>query len=280
MLEGSVEAAYVSPPSRRGSDPRWLEGIHAGRRIFILGGAKGVADAARLPALRGAPVIGTNWTLRHFRPTYWNVVDLPVWKSEAGRIVGDGPPLVVLVSKGVLGRKGPYSVTEAGLQVKHIGRKNPTHIVSFDIKKSKGGKRVGRAWVPNAQDPFLPKSYLDEFHNGFNSLCFCIQHAHLMGASEIVCLGFTLKSGSPYESGRMHPIFKKPSIYVPERSIDWLAWFAKMFPGRVRLGKGWSGPLYDAKLFEEIDLDTPKGLTPNLPWDWTRSSDGATIPAP
>lgn len=134
--------------------------------------------------------------------------------------------------------------------------------------KGRGGKIVNRKWVASVQPPFVPKRYTDEFHNTGNSIGYCVQHAHLMGAAEIVLLGFTLQAGSPYEDGRMNPLTNRPSIYATERSIDYLRWFAQQFPGRVRLGKGWDGPLYEARLFEEIDLDTPEGLTPNLPWRW------------
>lgn len=183
------------------------------------------------------------------------------------------------MSRGVLGGQGAYSKNAVGLAVRQLGRQSPVVVAPFTIKQSKGGQLVDGVWCPTAQQPFLPKDYSDQFHNGGNSICFTIQHAHLMGASEIVLLGFTLQSGSAYEFGRTNPVTKKPAFYQLDRAMDWLRWFADQFPGRVRLAKGWDGPLYEAGLFEEIDLTDP-GDTPNLPWDWRDRGPDGMIPAP
>jgi hypothetical protein len=93
--------------------------------------------------------------------------------------------------------------------------------------------------------PFMPKSFVDEYHPGGNSICYAIQTAHLLGSEEIYLLGFTLKSGSRYFFGEKNPVSRRASIYDSRRALDWLKWFEKTYPGRAKLVAGWDGPVYD-----------------------------------
>lgn len=86
-----------------------------------------------------------------------------------------------------------------------------------------------------------------------------------MGAAEIVLMGFTLQSGVGYEHGRMNPVTGKSSFYLPEAPLAWLRWYQESFPGRVKLAKGWSGPIYDAGIFEVIEL----GRDESAAYPWT-----------
>lgn len=103
-----------------------------------------------------------------------------------------------------------------------------------------GVRRNGRT------PPFMPNSINDEYHPGGNSLCYTIQTAHLMGSTEIYCLGFTLKSGSRYFFGtEKNPVTKRSSIYDTHRALDWLLWYESNWPGQARAIEGWDGPVYD-----------------------------------
>ncbi len=94
--------------------------------------------------------------------------------------------------------------------------------------------------------PYMPKSITDAYHPGGNSLCYSIQTAHLMGASQIYAMGFTLQDGSPYFWGdRVNPILKRSSIYDTHRALPWLKWYESKWPGRVKLVEGWDGPVYE-----------------------------------
>lgn len=179
--------------------------------------------------------------------------------------------MVALINEAIFSGGGIYGKRPAGLMVKALGQSPSAHVCRYKIKRTKGGvrKRDGK-WCPNVPPPWLPKNYDTPFHPTGNSVAYCIQHATLMGASEIVLMGFTLKDGSSYEFGRFNPVTKKPPIYNSEPTLAFCRWYQQQFPGRIRLAKGWDGPLYDAGIFEVIDLSTPAGRTPNLPWPWTR----------
>jgi hypothetical protein len=95
-------------------------------------------------------------------------------------------------------------------------------------------------------DPYMPEDLEAEFHPGGNSLCYTIQTAHLMGSKDILCMGFTLKSGGRYFFGtEKNPITKRASIYDTHRALGWLSWYESQWPGRARLMEGWGGPVYD-----------------------------------
>lgn len=178
--------------------------------------------------------------------------------------------MVALVNEAIFTGGGVYGKQSASLMVRTLGRSPSAHVCRYKIKRTKGGVRRSGRWHPNVPDPWLPKTYEDAFHPSGNSLAYCIQHATLMGASEIVLLAFTLQTGSAYEFGRFNPVTRKPPTYNHEPVLRFCEWYQRQFPGRVRLVKGWEGPLYEARIFEEIDLDTLAGRTPNLPWAWTR----------
>lgn len=127
------------------------------------------------------------------------------------------------------------------------------------IAKAKGGAR-GRDGVfrPSIVPPFMPERITDPYHPGGNSVCYTIQTAHLMGASKIFLLGFTLVSGSGYDFGRQNPVTRRDSVYDVDRAMAWLRWFAKGHPGRVRLWPGWPGPLHE--VFDEVTQEEATDL--------------------
>lgn len=93
---------------------------------------------------------------------------------------------------------------------------------------------------------YLPESYAHPFHPGGNSVCYCIQHAHLMGADPIYLIGFTLQAGTAYAWGeRRNPVHKRPPFYDVPRAMDWLRFYESRYPGRVRLDPSFDGPIYD-----------------------------------
>jgi len=185
--------------------------------------------------------------------------------------------VVALINEAILSGGGIYGRQSAGLAVKLIGKQKAAHVCGYKIQRTTGGKIVNRNWIANVPPPFLPKSYNDQFHQTGNSLGYCIQHATLMGAKEIVLLGFTLKSGSAYEFGRINPVTKRPPEYDLDGHVapvlNFCRFYEKRFPGRVKLAKGWEGPIYDAKVFQVIDL-TPKRPSPvggeEVRFPWTR----------
>ena len=135
--------------------------------------------------------------------------------------------------------------------MRFVGKKQ-AHIVHYKLQTSKGGKNV---WNEKMQchvfhnailPPYVPKSYQEPLHQGGNSVCFTIQHAHLMGADPIYLVGFTLQQGSGYAfGGRENPIHGRPPFYEVDRALDWLRFYESRYPGRVRLDPTFAGPIYD-----------------------------------
>ena len=148
-----------------------------------------------------------------------------------------------------------------------IGRRKPW-IVEYAIERAKGGRRRDDGTFVNGESaPYLPESYRDGFHPGGNSVCYCIQHAHLWGADPIYLLGFTLENGSSYEFGRTNPVTRRPAFYEQDRALSWLRWYEAQYPGRVRLMPGWSGPIYDVFKTEVLhdEPDEPESDAGQLP---------------
>ena len=115
----------------------------------------------------------------------------------------------------------------------------------------------------------MPKSLDDDYHPTGNSIGYTIQTAHLMGSEEIYCLGFTLKSGSPYFFGsNQNPVTKRTSIYDTHRALAWLEWYESKWPGRARLVEGWDGPVYDVLQVVTHDelLNKPCNAKPASEW--------------
>lgn len=116
--------------------------------------------------------------------------------------------------------------------------------------KRRGDRNV---FEREAVAPFMPERITDLYHPGGNSLCYCIQTAHLMGCNPIYAMGFTLESGTGHFHGLDNPTTGRRSVYDAPRALDWLRWYAAEFPGRVRLLPGWQGPVYDALPTEALD---------------------------
>lgn len=143
-----------------------------------------------------------------------------------------------------------------------IGRRKPW-VVEYGIQRPKGGRRrADGAFVNNEAKPFLPVGYKDEFHPGGNSVCYCIQHAHLWGAAPIYLLGFTLENGSAYEFGRTNPVTRKAAFYEQDRALSFLKWYESRYPGRVLLLPGWSGPIYEVFREARYEPDPNSGDVP------------------
>ncbi len=122
------------------------------------------------------------------------------------------------------------------LSLTEISVRSPTR-----FKQRADGRKV-----PEAPPPYIPKSLKEPLHPGGNSLCYGIQIAHLMGADEIVALGFTLRSNTPYEHGKLNPATNRPSLYIDDhvdRVLDFCSWYEGKHPGVVKLGPEWDGPL-------------------------------------
>lgn len=178
--------------------------------------------------------------------------------------------MVALVNEAILSSSGsPYGKRSENLAVRMLGKQRSQSICTYRIERIRGGQRRGRVWAPNYPPPRLPKTYAEAFHPTGNSMAYCLQHAHLMGAKEIYLMGFTLRPGSAYEFGRFNPVTKKPSFYEQsaiESVISFCQHFEKAFPGRARLVKGWEGPIYQAGVFQVVDLGRTESKTP----PWTR----------
>lgn len=245
MQRPDFKAAHLQAPSRRSSDPSWLEGCAGGREVHILGGAYGLANSSGLERAAGQIVIGTNWTLRALEPSLWLVVDANVWKEERSRLAGCSSDLVVVANKGIFGG-GPYS-TAGSRAAKMVGTK-PRTVAEVAIGNVRGGMRIQRGGKGVYQSmivpPYMPKSFREPLHPGGNSLCYGIQLAHLMGAGQVYAHGFTMDSGTPYFFGRTNPATRRESFYQVDRPLEWLRWHAKEFPGMVLLMPGWDGPIY------------------------------------
>lgn len=266
MLRPDFQAALLSTPSGRGTDPLWLEGAGAGKPAFILGGAGGLDDAPGLAAANGHIVIGTNWTLRLLIPSIWLVVDAAVWKEESHRLASIPTTMAVVVNAAMFGG-GIYSTAHAR-KARMIGR-GERRISGINITPAKAGKRMrsGAMHYPPVT-PFLPKRITEPFHPGSNSLCYAIQLAHLMGCAPIVAVGFTLQDGLGYHFGRTNPVTNRTSTYGDnqrERVLDWLRWHVATFPDRVLLDPTFSGPVYD--VLPRITADALQALARSSPAD-------------
>jgi hypothetical protein len=157
---------------------------------------------------------------------------------------------MVIVANGAIFGGGPYSV--AGSKAARMVGRRTWPVSQIRIAKAKGGAR-GKDGVfrPSIVPPFMPERITDPYHPGGNSICYTLQTAHLMGASKIYLLGFTLVPGSGYDFGRQNPVTRRDSVYDVERAMEWLRWFAANHPGRVKLWPGWPGPLHE--VFDEVD---------------------------
>lgn len=109
------------------------------------------------------------------------------------------------------------------------------------FRQGPGGRRIH-----DCPPYYVPKKLSEPLYPVGNSLGYAIQVAHLMGASEILALGFTLVSGTGYEHGELNPATGKPSRYTDDhvdRVLGWCKFFEKQYPGRVKVGPEWDGPL-------------------------------------
>jgi hypothetical protein len=109
------------------------------------------------------------------------------------------------------------------------------------FKQNAAGHRV-----LEAPEPYTPEGVNHNLYPVGNSLGYGIQLAQLMGAEEIVALGFTLRSNAGYEHGAYNPVTKRPTRYTDdhvERVIHWCRWFEGKYPGLVKVGSEWDGPL-------------------------------------
>ncbi len=208
------------------------------------------------------PVLGTNWSLRTLRPSFWQVADAPVWNREAGRLAGLSPSVVVLAQSGIF-RAGPYSSRSPNVATRVLGKSHGYRLHTFQIKPLKGGRRRPDGhFVRDLEPPFMPTSVKDLFHPGGNSACYAIQWGFLMEADPIFLMAFTLQKNGGYEFGPVNPVTNKPSgalwkEEVPVRPLAWLEWVEKNWPGRVRLLPGWKGPIYDVFRTETLSAAGP-----------------------
>jgi hypothetical protein len=272
MLPEGFDVAHVSPPSGGSSGPGWLVGIHTGARVFIIGAAPGVDDPARLSALRGQVVLGTNWTLELMpHPTYLQIVDAMVWRRQQGRV--QDTQAIVLASKGIFGRSGYYSWKSPNI-ARIVGRPGKPHIEMFNILAPQRGRTdpKTRIYHPTLPAPYLATAPDHPFFLGGNSACYAINWAHLMGAKDCVLYGFTMKSNGGYFFGNGEKPTPQSGIYDTRYLKPFMEFVAQHEPGFVKLAKGWEGPLYDWKIFEEIEILTSEvprvSITgrPSVPW--------------
>lgn len=93
----------------------------------------------------------------------------------------------------------------------------------------------------------IPANFADPLHPGGNSLCYAVQIAHLMGADQIVAVGFTLKSGSRYQHKGGNPATRCETARYGDisRPMSWLSWYCNTFPGKLALDVTFEGPLYE-----------------------------------
>lgn len=255
MLRPDIETASVDASVRGGASPHWLLGNHAGQRVFILGGARGLAKHPGLPALRGEVVIGTNWTLELLRPTYLQIADAEVWNHQSSKI--QRCSTVVLAHEGIFGAKGYYSRKSPNV-ARVVGRDFGPRIVRFAIQIPKRGQRDKETGVfrRTMEPPFLVDE-LKPFHYSGNSCGYALQWAHLMGASEVYLMGFTMKNYSGYFfTPNVRPT-KGSGKYDP-RIMDFLRFVNQSKPGWVKIVRGWEGPIYNVG-FEEVEL-TEEGI--------------------
>lgn len=130
-----------------------------------------------------------------------------------------------------------------------LGRDAQPDQVHFRIKvPSSGGWRdPATGFFHRPMDaPFLIDDPAEHFYFGGNSLCYALQWAHVMGASAVYLMGFTLQSGSSYF---FLPEGQKPTkhsgIYSLDRALAFLRLVEERKPGWMRLVDGWAGPIYD-----------------------------------
>lgn len=148
-----------------------------------------------------------------------------------------------------------YSAKSANRGQRLVGRKYKYDLVLWKTNPPKGGQRQRNGQFSRPlQPPFVPSSIAEPLHFGANSLCYCIQLAHIMGARTIYVHAMTLEQKQGYEHGPDHPLIPRHPGYENRHVLAWLRWYAENHPGRVKLVRGWHGPLYDAHLFEEVDL--------------------------
>lgn len=170
--------------------------------------------------------------------------------------------MVVVANKGIFGDLTFSMRGEAIARLIGSKRINPYHI---RIAQPKGTVLFPDGVRRNGiTESFMPESLADEFHPGGNSVCYWIQLAHLMGASDIYLLAFTIKPGSGYQWGNnTNPVTGRASIYDTRRALEWLVWYEAKWPGRARLVEGWSGPINDVlqtvTCDELLDRQTPRG---------------------
>lgn len=218
-------------------------GRHAGEPVIVLGAAPGLDAHPELSALAGRVVIGTNWTLELLEPTYLQIVDAAVWNHQHTRISASST--VVLATTGIFGHGSFYSGKSPNV-ARQLGQNAP-HIVHFRIQTP-----IGRGYRDQAtgffhrpaDPPRLVASPDEPFHFGGNSVCYALQWAHLMGASAVYLMGFTMQSGSGYFFMQGKPT-KASGVYEVDRANAFLRLVQEQRPGWVQLVDGWSGPIYD-----------------------------------
>jgi hypothetical protein len=85
------------------------------------------------------------------------------------------------------------------------------------------------------------------FHYSGNSVGYALQWAHLMDASEVLLMGFTLEARSGYFFSDKPPT-KNSNLYSVDHALGLVRHANQVKPGWVKLVEGWSGPIYDCGL--------------------------------
>lgn len=167
-----------------------------------------------------------------------------------------------MANQGCFG-KGSYYSNKSPNVARVLGRHLAPRTVMFQIQSSRNGRRrADGVYERVAGVPFL-RDDIGPFYFAGNSAGYALQWAHLMGASEVLLMGFTMRDNSGYFFTHSQRPTRLSGVYNP-RVLDFLRFVNREKPGFVKLVRGWEGPIYDLGL-EEVELTAEDVVSAKAP---------------
>lgn len=168
--------AYADPPTD--SWDRAISNAPPGPIVLFGGGESTLRHD--LKALKDLPVMGVNWTLKWFQPTYLHILDKPPFRTQ-------------VVENSSQQRLRSQVITSNHTRDRFTGHGLTVPVLGYEVKDDSCGK------YPSFQ---LAQKGSDLFQHFPNSLGFALQAAVCLGYRQIVLMGFDFGGMHFFGDGR------------------------------------------------------------------------------